>query len=118
MTPEELLSPRYKIIADYPNSLYKLGQIIHERDNLEGATFFKTTIHKYPHIFKKLEWWEDRFKGDMPIYVMNIADNTKFKLVDIHRDRDCAFLKGFGWHNLTDLTPITEEEYNLKPFTP
>jgi len=44
----------YKVIANYPNSPYKVGYIIKEEDNLEGATFFKTEVHKYPHIFNRI----------------------------------------------------------------
>lgn len=28
LTPEQLLQPRYEVIADYPNSPFKVGQII------------------------------------------------------------------------------------------
>ncbi len=65
MNIENLKLPRYKIIADYPNSHYKIDQIIHEADNLEGAMFFKSTIHNYPKIFKPLEWWEHRTLDEM-----------------------------------------------------
>lgn len=63
MTIENLLKPRYKVIADYPNSIYSIGEII-ECDAEEDCT-----LHKWPAIFKKLEWWEDRKPENMPEYV-------------------------------------------------
>ena len=70
MSIEDLLKPRYKVIAEYPDSSYTVGHIIHEADNLEGATFFTKRVHKYPHIFQKLEWWQDRKIEDMPEYLI------------------------------------------------
>jgi hypothetical protein len=71
LSKEELLKPRYKVIADYPLSEYKVGFII------QGTGFtkpwkdnFKTFFYEdYPNIFKKLEWWEERKIEDLPEYV-------------------------------------------------
>lgn len=62
MTQEELLRPRYKVIAQYPFSSHPNGEIIKATT---GGTYFD----QYPHIFKKLEWWEDRKPEDMPEYI-------------------------------------------------
>lgn len=72
MKVEELLKPRYKVIADYPNSEFPVGIIAYkyyaEWVFLNGIV---STIHlpAYPNIFKKLEWWEEREEKDMPEYV-------------------------------------------------
>jgi hypothetical protein len=69
MKIEELLSARYEVIADYPQSMYEVGYVIHESMNLEGKKFFTTEVHKYPHIFKKLDWFKDRKESEMPEYL-------------------------------------------------
>lgn len=74
---ENLLKPRWKVIANYPNSPYKIGQILnndwHEYDLPANELFSIATIyfeaHQYPAIFKKLEWWEERDIEEMPEYV-------------------------------------------------
>lgn len=61
MTTKELLRPRYKVIADYPQSIYEVGYVIelYHKTNpvVEGQKGF---YDMYPHLFKKLEWWEER----------------------------------------------------------
>jgi len=73
MTARELLQPRYEVIADYPKSDFKVGDIIQCSDDLVndkdvGAFLrkFKYNFDKYPHLFKKLNWWEHRKLEDMP----------------------------------------------------
>jgi hypothetical protein len=86
MTTEELLIERYKVIAPYPHSPYKVGDIIKpnngrfvltqttHRDEF-GETVRTEHLHKsdvakyYPHLFQRLEWWEDRKPEEMPGYV-------------------------------------------------
>lgn len=82
MTPEELLKPRYKVIADYPDSIFVVGKVIEltidnvnkvwsyhhfteQCSELWDAEYFD----EYPHLFKKLSWWEDRKPEDRPVYV-------------------------------------------------
>lgn len=48
MTPEEFLMPRFKVIADYPHSDMKVGQVIHT--SIEATDYWK----KFPHLLKKL----------------------------------------------------------------
>ena len=73
MTARELLQPRYEVIDDYPKSDFKVGDIIQCSDDLVndkdvGAFLrkFKYNFDKYPHLFKKLNWWEHRKLEDMP----------------------------------------------------
>ncbi len=74
MTTEELLRPRYKVIADYPNSPHKIYEIL-ESINVDGRYLNKNIglwekdLEKFPAIFKPLEWWEDRKAEDMPEYL-------------------------------------------------
>jgi len=72
MTTEELLKPRYKVIADYPKSLYHVGDILNAGWRSEDLIYCDhdgPRWRDYPHLFKKLEWWEDRKIEDMPEYL-------------------------------------------------
>ena len=114
MTNEELLKPRYIVIADYPGKYVKVGRI------------FKSDIGEYydrfPAIFRKLEWWEDRKPEDMPKYVkLVIAGKTQY----VHRALDwgrmnCNGHPLYDYYNrvgtlmsscVADLLPATEAEY-------
>ena len=74
MTKEELLKPRYKVIADFPLSSCSIGQILSVENEgdfiavIHGGAW-KTDISRYPHLFRKLEWWEEREEKDMPEYL-------------------------------------------------
>jgi hypothetical protein len=71
MTTEELLRPRYKVIATWPdmgNTQNHVGQIITliktKKDEWARITFkvtyYEQFFKEYPHLFKPLQWWEDR----------------------------------------------------------
>lgn len=66
MSIEDLMQPRYKVVADYPDSLSDIGTIIQE--NNSSKEWFDS-LEDYPHIFKHLEWYEERKVADMPKYV-------------------------------------------------
>ena len=75
LLPDALLAPRYKVIADYPFCSCNIGDII---PCYESAVFWgiecndtsgKVYMSDYPHLFKKLEWWEERKIEEMPEYV-------------------------------------------------
>ncbi len=66
MNTEQLLKPRYKVIADYPFSPYKVGELVKEGSsrcpyyittvNHISYNFDTEEIENYPHLFRKLEW--------------------------------------------------------------
>lgn len=126
MAPEELMKPRYKVIADYPKSLYHVGDIINAGSTGEDCIYCDREgprMRHYPHLFKKLEWWQDRAPEDMPEYVKEgefvfkaiwtegaVTENGKqpmrMKLND-----------GYGdWQVISNVMchfePATEAEYN------
>ncbi len=68
MTVEELLKPRFEVIADYPNSGYEIGEIIECKKPLTDEEFVNAFL-EYPHLFKKIQWWEKRQKHEMPKYL-------------------------------------------------
>jgi len=93
MTPEDLLKPRYKVIAGYPDMPFEVGEIIIE-ENL-GATinpFYQVGRfgfsnspslyypEKYPSNFRLLKWWEERKPEEMAAYVKDIGHNTYHKV--------------------------------------
>lgn len=58
------LKPRYKVIADYPGNPYPIGAIGTTDSEYWAQSNYRLIISeapdKYPHLFKKLEWWEHR----------------------------------------------------------
>ncbi len=70
MTKEELLKPRFKVVALYPTSPYKVGEII--SPDAEGNAWFNSGLsgfpEGYPDVFKPLKWWEERKPEDLPKY--------------------------------------------------
>lgn len=73
MKPESLLKPRWKVVANYPESAFFVGQVIMAPNFAEDFTskFWAKDKDNFPHLFKKLEWWEERKVGDMPEYISN-----------------------------------------------
>ncbi len=86
MSNEDLLNPRYKVIADYPRSEHyenvKVGEVIDAwKPNKVIQRNFTDFYDKFPHLFQKLEWWEERKIEDMPMYLKQTGmvdshDNT------------------------------------------
>jgi hypothetical protein len=89
------LKPRFKVIAEYPRCPYSIGEIFNvTTDNM--CVFFA----KYPHLFRKLNWWENRTEEEMPkmvksqangsIYVIEKWDvKNNFGYVDFKNRRGC-----------------------------
>lgn len=88
MTIEELLIPRWKVIAEYPNSIFDVGNILvnnstqNEYEYISWKDYGKDVYYPndYPTIFKKLEWWEDRNIKDLPEYVKKIDTEAVYKV--------------------------------------
>jgi len=130
MTTEELLKPRWKVIADFPfNTYYKVGGVITDdrlmaARNETGHAVFACEWNDYPNIFRKLKWWEERNIEDMPEYVKmlsyikpctNNTENLELKKGEIVKP-DKWGLNSFEishWVFSASLTiPSTEEEFN------
>lgn len=62
------MKPRYLVVADYPNSELPIGTILimavydYYENNIDGVnrSIAIRNIDKYPHLFKPLQWWEER----------------------------------------------------------
>jgi|HubBroStandDraft_2_1064218.scaffolds.fasta_scaffold393611_2 hypothetical protein len=105
MDKEQLIKPRYKVIADYPNSEWKIGEIIQmesfgylpmqlrddpieswltdfiDRGRKGNAMYPDWAFEPYPHLFKKLEWWEERELPQMPEYLKHGENGNVRKVV-------------------------------------
>lgn len=124
-TVEELLAPRYKVIADSLDTQFEVGDIIHgERQLLVFNTLTKESnskpISNYPHLFKKLEWHEERTIMDLPDYIKWKASGdiefTIFKVNNWYSSPNSFDIAGCdvdgGRLFIKDCQPATESEYN------
>lgn len=76
---DRLMMPRYEVIANYPNSPWRLNQVINGQTfNIAGEE--KIHCADYPSIFKKLQWWEHRGESEMPQYVKYAATGRVCKV--------------------------------------
>lgn len=118
MTTEELLKPRWKVIADFPENPYCINQILHV---FESKIFFESSGYHfnpndYSAIFKKLEWWEERKVEDMPEYVKSIVNNAVHKVLQ-YKDSVVALSYENAptnvqmFESICSLIPSTKEEY-------
>lgn len=129
MTVEQLLKPRRKVIADWPeNNSWSVGDILefkvcehgyyHEHWYGSQKTVWyenyaprpKHSFDTYPHLFKKLDWHEERKAEDMPKYVKHNGEVYK-----IHHWDETATL-GWSEESCKDIPvkysmPATEQEY-------
>lgn len=113
---EQLLQPRYKVIAGYPEMEehdIEVGQIL---EDTKERPLITATLDKYPHLFKPLSWHEDRDVSDMPEYVKYIGNESK----GIMRVGEWGFCVFWECRNMEtderfmqdDVEPATLEEYN------
>lgn len=117
MTPEQLLKPRYKVIGDYPNSPYKIGHVILST-HCSPLDHYGDYLEKHPHLFKKLEWWEERNVEDMPIYLKGEYDECfTYHKIEKWNSKLFAYTDFDSFQGLditfddVKYTPITEQEY-------
>ena len=116
---EMLLKPRYEVIADYPNSVLKVGSIVEIKGDAPFDVIQYYGCSRYPHLFRKLQWWEKRKPEEMPEYlkdehgeIWRVREYTKSNVVFLFKnfvDRDFPY----GDHDLYYLLPATESEYTL-----
>jgi len=86
MTAKELMQSRFEVIETYPKSNFKKGDILERIPNatndwynadksLINADILLEEIVQYPHLFRKMNWWEKRTAEQMPKKVMSILDD-------------------------------------------
>lgn len=96
----DLLKPRYEVIADYPGSEYPIGIVLvedlpghfsYQKDGRNWTTRLKDI--NYPHLFRKMNWWEHRTAEEMPKRVKCMADNKG----DIYDIEEWDMERLIGW---------------------
>jgi hypothetical protein len=115
LSKEELLKPRYKVIADFPGMEdygLKVGEIVDSsfhRDLISNLNF----LNKYPHLFKKLEWWEEREEGDLPKYLKSFNSDTFYKVLKYNVTSGDVWVESFNGISISIIhfVPATQEEY-------
>lgn len=132
LSVDELLKPRYKVIADYPNSSNKVGDIIElpceDWKYADEVLCLEDYFDAYENVFKRLAWYEERDIKDMPEYIKcegavrrlkGLSKNLELiELFDnpgeveyeehIYESKDG---KGYELYFLNDCEPSTEAEY-------
>lgn len=140
-----LLIPRYKVISEYPSCDFELGQVLFlDKINSDqydppsnyyidiyNVIFHQSQLEKYKNIFRKLEWWEERSREEMPCYLKKVdfIDSFGKKVPDVFykvkihfssNSGDCRdnSIKNFAPADskvssisYADLFPATENEY-------
>ena len=132
----ELLHPRFIVIEEYPKCKFKIGEILlpvlratfpwyHTNPHSPIAGILLEEIEKYPHLFKKLNWWEYRTEDEMPMYLKHSHDKINYSyhkilkwdmnsldgFVNLEKRQVCGLMV---WSPEYSYIPITEEEYNKK----
>lgn len=117
LTKEQLIAPRYKVIADWPKSIYPVGTIINaggRSEDLLYCDFEGPRCRDYPHLFRKLEWWEERKLEEMPEYVSydNIIIKPKHFMNSWGKPVHTGCTHEGRFHTYRKCIPATIEEYN------
>lgn len=119
MTAEELLRPRFYVIEEYPNSIFKKGDILqrikgstndwyHTDEKAWTANLCLEDLEKYPNLFKPLKWWENRKVEDMPKKLICKAIPEDNEIMEI-KEWDMNIL--YGW-----IDPISRSGCGLLNF--
>jgi len=120
MSVEELMKPRYKVIADYPANSEPIG-FIYEGNNWSKR--WHEVMDKMPHLFRKLEWWQQRHQYELPIFV-KLNPESSITTIDndniVYKVNKYLFEPGDIWIkqdsgteiHISHLLPATEKEYN------
>lgn len=132
---EELMKPRWKVIAGYPYCPYEIGDLVEITDL--GTSFHCTTTREWNaftetlddsvnyfsisvfetwlHLFKKLAWWEERSIEDLPKYVKIVQPDYHYSVQEAYKwDIGIGYVKTKEWdaaQSLKIFEPATFEEH-------
>jgi hypothetical protein len=125
LLPASLMAPRYKVIADYPDNPFAVDHILNLKNvggfwrfqwaDYDGLRYeMESHFIEYPHLFKKLEWWEERKVEEMPEYFKHKTGQVlrvqKWQLED--KGREGVSANNLYWF-IEYIKPSTKEEYLL-----
>lgn len=110
MKAKDLMKPRFVTIANYPDcekrGIY-VGKIIsfdhydsiwNQWYNMDGESkLYDAYYNRFPHIFKKLNWWEKRNVEDMPKRLICKAIPNDTEIIEI---QGWDMNKMVGWVNI------------------
>lgn len=133
---ENLMQPRYKVMMDYPDSVYEVGIIIKfpeksdwftgemdwcsEMVGRNGSKAMRSIkyFEPYPLIFKPLPWYADRDVSELPLYLKCGENGKPRKVKEYLTNWDEVIFEGGRQRKLNkNWIPITEEEFNT-PWEP
>jgi hypothetical protein len=122
MDIKELLYPRFRIIERWPDMGdrgYYCGQII-TLDKQDGdqwcivtarATYYDAYFGGFPHLFERLQWYQERGEDDFPKYAKTYGGNSVREIENIDVMFDRITFKGGKIRKLRHWLPATNEEY-------
>ncbi len=98
MTAKELMQPRFEVIADFPNNHFGAIGTILDRDWAKYPNDDETQkaiwrISDFPHLFRKMNWWERRTAAEMPKKVKSLADDKG----DVYEIQEWDMERMIGW---------------------
>jgi hypothetical protein len=126
LTTEQLLTQRYKVIGPYPDSPFKIGEILHRyyfktgttgpytyvtnpKIILQGLNEKKENVETMPNIFQPLPWWSDRELSDLPAFLHCPSRGTYHK---VDKWEVASFVTdGRTKKQMANYTPATLAEY-------
>jgi len=93
MKAKKLLTPRFEVVEVYPRTNFKKGDLLqripnatnnwyNHNESVLDAGITLEEIEKYPHLFRKLNWWENRKVEEMPTKLKSLVnkDSVDFDL--------------------------------------
>ncbi len=122
MTAKELMQIRFEVIETYPKSKFKKGDILERIPNatndwynadksLINADILLEEIEQYPHLFRKLNWWENRTIDQMPKRLICKAIPNDTEVIEIE-EWDMTLL--YGWRNKKERKCASLRSFNPK----
>jgi len=117
-----LLTPRYMVEADYPNSPFRVGDVL----TVDGGMLISNNYQElyvgcahddafhvdiYPRCFRKMHWSEGRELNEMPRYLRFIHNREYVLQVDMYIAGKVSFVGKQGTNKIEWYTPATEAEY-------
>lgn len=117
MTTEELLQPRFKVIANFPDNTRNIGDIIYVDNKKEKywSDNFEKWLSTFPHLFRKLKWFEDRAIEDLPEYLKDKNEIYKVYKYDLSYSMFSVKVYEKSGYILTlflyNVLPSNKEEY-------
>lgn len=113
LTKEQLMMPRYKVIAPWPgmeSTGFEVRQVVsldkllgeahpmYEYENCQGTQYFVLDFFKkYSNLFKELMWWHLRSKDDLPTHIGVLNENKEWIWIapvvkwDELREQECGY---------------------------